>query len=81
MTSSVDLDTNHTMRVTMAEELDPPLPVVKSRRGDQEANVTLWKRRGIEMKTLQIQPIQLRIDHNTNNNNGKFSIPTSASTF
>ncbi|XP_024973181.1 uncharacterized protein LOC112511701 [Cynara cardunculus var. scolymus] len=78
MTSSGEQDT---MRVTVAEELDPPLPVVKTRRGDQEANVNLCKRRGIEMKTLQIQPIQLRIDHNTNNNNGKFSLPTSASTF
>ncbi|KAI3684589.1 hypothetical protein L6452_33813 [Arctium lappa] len=80
MTSSGDQDT---MRVTVAEELDPPLPVVKTRRGDPESNVNLWKRRGIEMKTLQIQPIQLRTDHNTNNNNinGKFSLPTSASTF
>ncbi|KAI3512973.1 hypothetical protein L1887_20296 [Cichorium endivia] len=57
------------MRVVVAEELDPPLPVVKCARRDQEANVNLWKRRGIEMKTLQIQPIQLSLDHNTNNNN------------
>ncbi|KAJ9559834.1 hypothetical protein OSB04_004994 [Centaurea solstitialis] len=80
-------DRNNSMRgsarVTVAEELDPPLPVVKTRRGDGEENVNLWKRRGIEMKTLQIQPIQLRIELNaTNNNNGKFSFATSsASTF
>ncbi|XP_023764951.1 uncharacterized protein LOC111913481 [Lactuca sativa] len=72
------------MRVMVAEELDPPLPVVKCGRRDQETNVNLWKRRGIEMKTLQIQPIQLSMDHhNTNNNNvnRNFSLQTSAKTF
>nr|GEX77051.1 translation initiation factor eIF-2B subunit alpha-like [Tanacetum cinerariifolium] len=46
--------------VISIEELDPPLPVVKLKRlQDQEMNVNLGKRRGIELKTLQIQPVQL----------------------
>ncbi|KAL4559656.1 hypothetical protein LXL04_031799 [Taraxacum kok-saghyz] len=71
------------MRVVVAEELDPPLPVVKCSRRDQEGNVNLWKRRGIEMKTLQIQPIQLSMNLNTNTNNvnRELSLQTSAKTF
>ncbi|GJV25540.1 translation initiation factor eIF-2B subunit alpha-like protein, partial [Tanacetum coccineum] len=45
--------------VISIEELDPPLPVVKLKPQDQEMNVNLGKRRGIELKTLQIQPVQL----------------------
>jgi len=74
MTSSDDHDI---MRVVVREELDPPLPVVKCGR-DQEANVNLWKRRGIEMKTLQIQPIQLMMNQNSCGNNAGFSLSTSA---
>ncbi|KAI3807093.1 hypothetical protein L1987_23015 [Smallanthus sonchifolius] len=53
------------------QELDPPLPVVKCNRRNQKSDVNLWKRRGIEMKTLQIQPIQLNMN----------SVPTSATIF
>ncbi|CAH1421938.1 unnamed protein product [Lactuca virosa] len=47
------------------EELDPPLPVVKCRPRDQQVNVSLGKRRGIELKILQIQPFQLSTVHGT----------------
>ncbi|CAI9265322.1 unnamed protein product [Lactuca saligna] len=47
------------------EELDPPLPVVKCRPRDQQVNVNLGKRRGIELKILQIQPFQLSTVHGT----------------
>ncbi|KAI3767554.1 hypothetical protein L2E82_17761 [Cichorium intybus] len=43
----------------VVEELDPPLPVVKFQPRDQQVNVSLGKRRGIELKVLQIQPFHL----------------------
>ncbi|KAL7607400.1 hypothetical protein Lser_V15G19143 [Lactuca serriola] len=56
------------------EELDPPLPVVKCRLRDQQVNVSLGKRRGIELKILQIQPFQLSAVHGTKFiNNGDIS--------
>ncbi|MFS7910524.1 hypothetical protein Hanom_Chr02g00107331 [Helianthus anomalus] len=69
------------MKVVVDKELDPPLPVVKCRHRDQESNMNLWKRRGFEMKSLQIQPIQLTLNQNVKENNGGFSISTSAATF
>ncbi|XP_076910970.1 uncharacterized protein LOC143568792 [Bidens hawaiensis] len=63
-------------------DLDPPLPVVKCR---QESNVNLWKRRGIEVKSLEIQPVKLNLNRNNNNNNcnsnGGFENLTAAATF
>ncbi|KAI3763071.1 hypothetical protein L1987_53521 [Smallanthus sonchifolius] len=67
----ISSDDQDVMRVVVDEELDPPLPVVKCNRRDQKSDVNLWKRRGIEMKTLQIQPIQLNMN----------SVPKSATTF
>nr|XP_043637870.1 uncharacterized protein LOC122608860 [Erigeron canadensis] len=72
-----------TSSVVLAQELDPPLPVVKYDHRDKKGNVNLCKRRGLEMKTLQIQPIQVTIDQNnvaTNNNNAAFLAETSATT-
>ncbi|KAI3824452.1 hypothetical protein L1987_05912 [Smallanthus sonchifolius] len=48
---------NHVISVV---ELDPPLPVVKFCPGDNKnkLKVNLGKRRGIELKTLQIQPFR-----------------------
>ncbi|KAK9049580.1 hypothetical protein SSX86_031449 [Deinandra increscens subsp. villosa] len=77
ISSSDDLDI---VRVAVDVELDPPLPVVKCRRRDEESNVNLWKRRGVEMKALQIQPIKLTINRNCSKNNGEFTISTSATT-
>ncbi|KAL8261152.1 hypothetical protein R6Q59_025201 [Mikania micrantha] len=59
---------DHAVLVDVVEDMDPPLPVVKCCRRDQESNVNLWKRRGIEIKSLQIQPIQLNMNQNTSNN-------------
>ncbi|XP_076905118.1 uncharacterized protein LOC143560782 [Bidens hawaiensis] len=58
-------------------DLDPPLPVVKCR---QESNVNVWKRRGIEVKSLEIQPIKLNNlnRNNTSSNNGGFENLTAA---
>ncbi|PWA48900.1 hypothetical protein CTI12_AA486700 [Artemisia annua] len=56
VTIPISSNKKHTISI---EELDPPLPVVKLKSQDQEMNVNLGKRRGIELKTLQIQPIQL----------------------
>ncbi|KAJ0925445.1 hypothetical protein HanRHA438_Chr04g0159841 [Helianthus annuus] len=78
MTSS--RDDHDIVRVVVAKELDPPLPVVKCGSRDQEVNVNLWKRRGIELETLQIQPIRLSVSQNSNDNNGGFSVPSSATT-
>ncbi|KAK1427549.1 hypothetical protein QVD17_16236 [Tagetes erecta] len=77
----VSKDVENVMRVVVdEEELDPPLPVVKCRR-DRELDVNLWKRRGIEMKSLQIQPIQLSLNRIGSKNGGEFSIATSVTTF
>lgn len=78
VTSSDDHDI---MKVVVAEQLDPPLPVIKCRQQDQKENVNLWKRRGIEIKTLEIQPIQITMNRNIGNNNEGFSLQTSATTF
>ncbi|KAJ0617857.1 hypothetical protein HanPSC8_Chr02g0052111 [Helianthus annuus] len=69
------------MKVVVDKELDPPLPVVKCHRRDQESNMNLWKRRGFEMKSLQIQPIQVTLNQNVKDNNGGFALSTSAATF
>ncbi|XP_071686842.1 uncharacterized protein [Rutidosis leptorrhynchoides] len=59
MTTSNDkFDDHDFVTKVVTKELDPPLPVVKCCRRDQEVSVNLWKRRGFEMKTLQIQPIR-----------------------
>lgn len=81
MTTSSECDDRDIVRDVVTKELDPPLPVVKCCRRDQEVNVNLCKRRGFEMKTLQIQPIQLTINQNCNNNTGGFSLATSTTTF
>ncbi|XP_076918683.1 uncharacterized protein LOC143579185 [Bidens hawaiensis] len=59
-------DDHDIMRVVVDEILDPPLPVVKCGRRGQEVSVNLCKRRGIEMKMLQIQ----QVNQNINVNNG-----------
>ncbi|GKD30887.1 hypothetical protein Tco_1241665 [Tanacetum coccineum] len=74
-------DDHDIMRAVVAKELDPPLPVVKCSRRDQDLNVNLWKRRGFEMKSLQIQPIQVNMDRNSFSSNSEFSLPTLATTF
>lgn len=53
------------VRAVVVEELDPPLPVVKFHPRDHQMNVNLGKRRGIELKTLQIQQFQLSTIHST----------------
>lgn len=70
-------DDHDIMRVVVAKELDPPLPVVKCSRRDQDLNVNLWKRRGFEIKSLQIQPIQVTMDRKSFSSN-IYSLPTLA---
>ncbi|XP_071728174.1 uncharacterized protein [Rutidosis leptorrhynchoides] len=59
------IDTKKEINIVISiEDLDPPLPVVKIiNRADDRFNVNLGQRRGIELKTLQIQPFQLSTAH------------------
>lgn len=55
----ISSDEHDIVKVVMATKFDPPLRVVKCRQGDQEVNLILSKRRGIDIKSLHIQPNQV----------------------